>query len=104
MTSVLQTPKYPTQYELKILENQKEILSLLKRIIGKPTLPSVDSVIHLRDSGTNTPPPSIVITREKSTQSPINNKGVSNNREEHENDPIYARANNCKPYSCPADT
>jgi len=98
--SSFQQPKYPTEYEIKILQNQEEILSLLKRIIGKPQVPSVESVIHLRETGTNTPD---ILTREQSTQSPISSNDSPRYGEEFKDDPIYARANQAKPYSCPAD-
>ena len=95
-----------TEQNHKILDSQKEILSLLKRIIGKPTH-SVESVIRLRETGTNTPEP---VTREQQTQSPtLSDKQVSaallhnsdtfvkSDGEELENDPIYARAQQGSP-------
>ena len=91
-----------TEQQHKILDNQKEILSLLKRVIGKP-IHSVESIIRLRETGTNTPPAQ---TREQSTQSPINKDSYSfmPTNGQDVNDPIYARASNQpKAYSCPAD-
>jgi hypothetical protein len=81
------------QYRIEsITEKQheilNEILSLLKRIIGKP-VHNIESVIRLRETGTNTPEPD---TREQSTQSPLSSQ-------EDVNDPIYARAASTKPYS-----
>lgn len=96
--SSFEHPKYPTEYEIKILKNQEEILSLLKRIIGKPQVPSVESVIHLRETGTNTPD---ILTREQSTQSPISSNDSPRN--EDENCSIYTNGTKNKPYSCPAD-
>ena len=85
------------QYE--IISNQKEILSLLKRIIGKP-VHNIESVIRLRETGTNTPEPD---TREQSTQSPLsspqNQEPFSKINDQDVNDPIYARAASTKPYS-----
>ena len=87
--------------EQQILANQKKIIKLLHRVIGLPG--HVEEIALLRDSSTNTPPPSIISTREQSTQSPINKNSSPNNGKELENDPIYARAQQSKPYSCPAD-
>lgn len=92
-----------TEQNHNILSNQKEILILLKKIIGKPVR-NIESVIRLRETGTNTPEPD---TREQSTQSPLsspqNQDTFSKINDKDVNDPIYARAGQNKQYSCPAD-
>lgn len=85
-----------------IQANQKLILKLLNQVTGVPN--NLKEISVLRDNATNTPPPSIIRTREQSTQSPINRETSPNNGEEFKNDPIYARATQIKPYSCPADS
>ena len=87
--------------EQQILANQKKIIKLLELVVKSPT--HVNEIALVRDSSTNTPPPSIIITREQSTQSPINRDSSPHNGEEFKNDPIYDRANQYKSYSCPAD-
>lgn len=84
-----------------ILANQKLIIKLLNQVTGVPN--SLKEICVLRDNATNTPPPSIIRTREQSTQSPINRETSPNNGQEFKDDPIYARAAQTKQYSCPAD-
>ena len=87
--------------EQQILANQKKIIKLLELVVNSPT--HISEITLVRDSSTNTPPPSIIITREQSTQSPINKDSSLQNGENLENDPIYARTTQSKPYSCPTD-
>jgi len=87
--------------EQQILANQKKIIKLLHQVIGLPG--HINEISVLRDNATNTPPPSIISTREQSTQSPINKDSSPNNGKELENDPIYARAQQSSPQRHPTD-
>tara|TARA_B100000214_G_C23873684_1_gene583881 strand:- start:486 stop:806 length:321 start_codon:yes stop_codon:yes gene_type:complete len=72
----------------KILTNQSLIIKLLGDSIIKQQ--PLESIIRLRDEGTNTPD---IITRCQSTQSPININETVDNGENKRDCPIQSRWN-----------